>query len=161
VAGHFIMPSTEFNKTSANLTPLVGGGAISGGNGGDAGENALVPNFYYTQPLSDRLFLGIGVNAPFGLATEYDQGWVGRYHAIRSEIMMVNVNAAVAYKFNDQWSVGGGVNYQKLDAELTQAVDYGTICALAGVGACTAPGANESVEKPLCRSMADSMLFFI
>ena len=147
VAGHFIMPSTEFNKTSANLTPLVGGGAISGGNGGDAGENALVPNFYYTQPLSDRLFLGIGVNAPFGLATEYDQDWVGRYHGIRSEIMMVNVNAAVAYKFNDQWSVGGGVNYQKLDAELTQAVDYGTICALAGVGACTAPGANDGSAR--------------
>src|SRR5438132_998607 len=46
VAGHYIMPSLKFSKTSANLSPAFGGGAISGGDGGNAGESALVPNIY-------------------------------------------------------------------------------------------------------------------
>ncbi len=43
--------------------------------------------------------------------------------------------------------MGGGINYQTLDAELTQAVDYGSLCALAAVGACAAPGANDGKGK--------------
>jgi len=142
-AAHGIDPSIKFSKTSANLTPLVLGGAISGGEGGDAGERALVPNIYYTQQLSSSLFLGLGLNAPFGLATDYDDSWVGRYHARHSEIKTVNFNTALGFKVNEQFSIGGGINYQKIDATLTQAIDYGSICALAGVGACTAPGAND------------------
>src|SRR6185436_15496432 len=82
-AGHFIEPSFKFDKTSATN---VAGGPISGGNGGDAGESKFVPNLYYTQQLNDRMFMGFGINAPFGLATDYDPTWVGRYHAIRSDI---------------------------------------------------------------------------
>jgi len=148
--GYLILPSLKFNKTSANHAPLLGGGAISGGNGGDAGESAIVPNFYYTRPVSDRLSFGLGVNVPFGLATDYDDDWVGRYHANRSEIMTINVNPAVAYKVNEAFSVGGGINYQKLDATLTQRVDYGSICLLAGnppgCGGAT-PGANDGEAK--------------
>lgn len=144
--GYLILPSMKFSKTSANHAPLLGGGAISGGNGGDAGESAIVPNFYYTRTVSDRLSFGLGVNVPFGLATDYDDDWVGRYYANRSEIMSINVNPAVAYKVNEAFSVGGGINYQKLDATLTQRVDYGSICLLAGnppgCGGAT-PGAND------------------
>jgi len=102
-----------------------------------------VPNFYYTRPYSDRLFYGVGINVPFGLETNYEDNWVGRYHADRSDIKTINLNFALGYKVSDQFSLGGGINYQKLDAILTQAVDYGSICALAAVGACAAPGAND------------------
>lgn len=148
VAGHFILPSTEFNKTSANLSPTLGGGAISGGNGGDAGEGAIVPNLYYTNQLNDRLFFGLGINAPYGLATEYDADWVGRYHALRSAIKTVNINPSLGYKVNSQWSIGGGVNYQKLEAVLTQAVDYGSVCSVVpGVQGCEAPGALDGYAR--------------
>lgn len=147
VAAHLIKPSIEFNKTSANLSPVLGGAAISGGEGGDAGDDAVVPNIYYSQSLSDNLFMGFGLNAPYGLVTEYDDAWVGRYHAIRSAIQTINMNAALGYRWNEQFSVGGGINYQTLDAELTQAVDYGSLCALAAVGACAAPGANDGKGK--------------
>lgn len=143
--GYYIKPSLEFDKISANRAAAIGGGAISGGNGGDAGEAALVPNFYYSRQINDRLSFGVGINAPYGLATDYEDDWVGRYHANRSEIMTVNVNPALAYKISDQFSVGGGINYQKLDATLTQAVDYGSICLLAGSppGCGATPGAND------------------
>lgn len=153
VGGYYIKPSLEFTKTSANRSAALGGGAISGGDGGDAGEAVFVPNFFYSRQVNDRLNFGVGINVPFGLASDYEDDWVGRYHANRSEIKTVNVNPALAYKVTDQFSVGGGLNYQKLDATLTQAVDYGSICLLAGGGGpppsgCGAtPGANDGAAR--------------
>src|SRR5688572_21412923 len=102
-AGHVIMPSTKFDKTTATVTPAAGGGNISGGNGGNAGETAFVPNFYSSLQLNNKLWLGLGVNVPFGLATDYEDDWVGRYHADRSEIQTININPSIAYKINDQF----------------------------------------------------------
>ena len=145
VGGYFIKPSLEFDKTSANRATALGGGAISGGNGGDAGENAIVPNFYYAQRLNEGLTFGVGLNVPFGLATDYDDDWVGRYHANRSEIRTININPALGYKVSDALSLGAGISYQKIEAELTQAVDFGSLCALGGApfAGCAAPGAND------------------
>lgn len=131
VGGHYIVPSLEARNVSATA---VTGSPISGGNGGDAGESALVPNFYLSYPLNDRLVLGLGVNAPFGLATDYEDGWAGRYHADRSEIMTMNINPAVGFKVNDDFSIGVGVNWQRIDAELSQFVDFATICTVSASG---------------------------
>jgi len=130
IAGHFINPSFTANVNSASAIT----GSPIGGGGGEAGESALVPNLYYTHPITSSFSLGAGINAPFGLATEYDSTWAGRYHAVRSDIKTVNVNFAGAYKFNEVLSGGVGVNYQKLDAELTQGVDFATLCSVSGAG---------------------------
>lgn len=123
VAGHVIGVSAKFSNNGSSAAP--GGIATLGGNGGNAGDTAFVPNAYFSMPLGDRMALGIGVNAPFGLVTEYDPDWVGRFQGIKSEIMTVNVNPTVAYKVNDMVSVGLGINYQQFDAELTNAVVLG------------------------------------
>lgn len=98
------------------------GSTLSGNNGGNAGSWHAVPNLYLSGRLTDNLSLGFGVSAPFGLATEYDSGWVGRAQTIKSEIRTVNFNPSVAYRINDKVSIGFGVNYQKIDAELTNSV---------------------------------------
>jgi long-chain fatty acid transport protein len=87
--------------------------------------------------------LGLGVNAPFGLKTEYNDGWVGRYNALKSDLKTININPTVAFKLNDQVSLGAGVSYQRIEAELTKAVDFGSICVArlgAFAAACTATG---------------------
>ena len=132
VAGHFIQPSFTANVNSASA---ITGVPISGGAGSDPGEAAFVPNIYYTHPITSSFSLGAGINAPFGLATEYDSTWAGRYHAVRSDIKTVNVNFAGAYKFTDTLSGGIGANFQRLDAELTQGVDFATLCTVAAGGA--------------------------
>jgi long-chain fatty acid transport protein len=130
VGGHFIDPSFKATVNSASAAT----GLPIGGGGGEAGESAIVPNIYYTHALSNSFSVGAGINAPFGLATEYDSTWAGRYHAIRSDIKTVNVNLAGAYKISETLSAGAGINYQKLDAELTQAIDFATICSSPLVG---------------------------
>lgn len=79
--------------------------------------------------MSDRLAVGIGVNAPFGLATKYDRDWVGRYHAVESDMLSVNINPSVAYEINDNLSIGGGFSAQYVKAKLSSMIDFGTIGA--------------------------------
>jgi long-chain fatty acid transport protein len=132
VGGHLIAPSSKFSG-SATANPLLGGAAISGSDGGDAGSTAFVPSFYYAQELNDQLWVGLGVGAPFGLSTDYDSDWVGRYHAIKSEVTTINFNPSVAYKVNDQLSLGAGISLMRASAELTNALDYSAIC-LSSIG---------------------------
>ncbi len=130
IAAHAIRPSAEFsNAGSASPLrhPLAGGGSFPlGGDGGDAGGWAFVPNAYFSMAFTDNLYFGIGANAPFGLKTDYDDNWMGRYQALKSEIRTININPTLAYKFSDMLSVGIGANWQRIDAELTNAANLVT-----------------------------------
>lgn len=123
VAGaHVIMPSAKFTKTTAQNVLTQ---PLSGGDGGEAGQSGIAPNLYYTLNPGHGWVFGLGVNAPFGLATEYDSDWVGRYHAVKSEVKTININPAVAYRVNDRLSLGAGVSAQYIDATLSSMVDFG------------------------------------
>jgi long-chain fatty acid transport protein len=99
-----------------------GSSSGTGGNGGDAGSWAAVPNIHMAWQLAPDWSLGFGISSPFGLATEYkDSAWIGRAQALKSKVTTVNYNPSVAYRVNDQISLGFGVNYQTIDAELTSA----------------------------------------
>jgi long-chain fatty acid transport protein len=95
-----------------------------GGSGGDAGGWNAVPSAYLAVPASKDLVFGFALNAPFGLKLEYEPGWMGRFQALNSEIKTYNLNPAVSWRVNDWLSIGAGVNYQRLQAELTNSVNY-------------------------------------
>jgi len=124
LGAHIIDPSVKFhNENSIHVT----GAPLSGGNGGDGGVTKVVPNFYYSRKISDRFSVGLGVNSPFGLATQYDRTWVGRYHAVDSDLITINIAPTIAYKITDQLSFGAGLDIQYMKANLSSAVDFGTI----------------------------------
>ncbi len=120
LAGHVISLSAEFSDNGTSTSPLALGPS-TGGNGGNAGGTAFVPNLYFSMPLGERWFIGLGVNAPFGLVTEYDADWVGRFQGIKSDLKTININPTVAYKVSDALSIGFGISYQQFEAELTNA----------------------------------------
>jgi long-chain fatty acid transport protein len=150
VGGSYIRPTFTANVLSASTVI----GAPIGGGGGDGGAAAFVPNLYATYPVTPRFSLGAAVNAPFGLVTDYPNSWAGRYYTLRSDIKTVNINLAAAFKVHDAFSVGVGANHQTLDAELTQAVDFTTLCnagailGIAGAGACGAGGGFTHPNNP-------------
>ncbi len=86
-----------------------------------------MPNLYYAHRLNDSMVAGIGINAPFGLVTEYDDNWVGRYHAVKSDMRTININPTFAFQATEKLSVGFGINLQKIDLELTQMADLGAL----------------------------------
>ncbi|MFZ2268271.1 MAG: outer membrane protein transport protein [Azonexus sp.] len=96
------------------------GSTGTGGNGGDAGGLAAVPNVHFSWQVAPNWVLGFGISSPFGLATEYkDSNWIGRYQSLKSEVTTINYNPSVGYRINDKISLGFGVNYQTIDAELS------------------------------------------
>jgi len=122
---HLISTQAEF---SGSATDLLGNPIATGGDGGDAGGLGIVPNLYFTMPVNNRLVLGLGVGVPFGLSTDYDDDWVGRYQGIKSEVATININPSIAFKATNSLSVGFGVSFQYMEAELTQAIDQGSLC---------------------------------
>jgi len=122
--GHMIDLSAKFSGSATNPVAL-GGGAASGGSGGDAGGIALVPNAYFVMPIGESVNFGVGINVPFGLTTEYDSDWVGRFQGIKSDLLTVNVNPSFSLKVSEMFSIGAGVNLQYLNTELTNAVVLG------------------------------------
>ena len=75
----FIQPSAKFSNAGSTSPALI---PLSGGTGGDAGDMNYVPHAYIVVPLNERMSFGLGLGAPFGLKTEYDATWVGRFHAV-------------------------------------------------------------------------------
>ena len=117
---HVIIPSAKFQ----NANSQVALGQPLGGSGGDAGGAAFVPNLYGSMAINNQWHVGIGVNVPFGLKTDWDDGWLGRYQALKSEIKTINVNPAVSYKVTNAFWLGAGANYQHVQATLTNNVNY-------------------------------------
>ncbi|HSC93580.1 MAG TPA: outer membrane protein transport protein [Burkholderiales bacterium] len=120
VAGalHALKPSFKFTNQGS-----TGAFAAPGtGDGGDGGDWAYVPNAFFTMAINPNWSFGLALNAPFGLKTEYDDGWRGDFTARKSEIKSANFNPSIAYKVSDTVSIGGGVSVQKLDADLTNSL---------------------------------------
>jgi long-chain fatty acid transport protein len=98
-------------------------GALSGtGNDGDAGGWGYPPNAYLSWALSKDLYLGLGIGAPFGLKTEYDNPWIGAAQSRKFEITTMNINPSIAFRVNEMLSLGLGVSWQKLEAEYIRTV---------------------------------------
>lgn len=64
-------------------------------------QNFVVPNVYASYELHDGLTAGLGVYAPFGLGTEWDQEWVGRTEAIETSVQTIFVQPTLGYTLPD------------------------------------------------------------
>jgi long-chain fatty acid transport protein len=107
-----------------------------GGEGGNAGSTNVVPSVYALFPINPQWTFGVGVNVPFGLKTDYDGGWIGRYQALKSDVMTLNVNPAVSWKIADNIAIGVGADYQHVKANFTRNVNYSAgIAQAAGTAA--------------------------
>jgi long-chain fatty acid transport protein len=89
-----------------------------GTNKGDMVPFMGVPMGYYVKPIDDQWAFGIGVYAPFGLVTDYENGFAGRYFGSKSEVKIVTLQPTVSYAFNDKVSIGFGPTINRIDGKL-------------------------------------------
>ncbi|MGB5442171.1 MAG: outer membrane protein transport protein, partial [Gammaproteobacteria bacterium] len=121
-------------KNAANAFLFPAGKMIPGKPKDDTDLLAAVPSGYISHQYNDRIWMGIGVFAPFGLTTEYDDNWVGRYHAVKSELLTYNLNPSIAFKIDEHASVGFGISAMYADGELSQIADIGLLGGAATAG---------------------------
>jgi len=86
---------------------------VTRGAGGDVttpmeGWLSIAPHFFTSYQFSDRVWLGMGLNSPFGLGVRYENFWPGNADIINASLKTVNLNPTVAVKLTDYLSAGGG-----------------------------------------------------
>lgn len=118
-----IMPVATFEGSNT----LSGGTKARGGDGGDAINDAAVGAFYAMWDARPDLKFGIAVTAPFGMRSDYEEDWVGRYHALESSITNVNFTPSVAYRVNQNLSVGAGLQVAYTKVRLSQAINMASV----------------------------------
>lgn len=104
VAAHVILPKNEFTSSS--------------GASDDPSTTGVVPNLYWKGQVGDYA-LGFGLNVPYGQKLEYSDDWTGRYHALKTDLKSVNLNANIAKQLTQNTSLGFGLNAMQVDLEMT------------------------------------------
>jgi len=99
------------------FTPTGAPGGVPTSASGVA-DDAVVPYFYLTQKLNDKVIVGFGSYTTYGLATNYPLSFAARSLADKSELKTVNLNPSIAYRINSQWSIGVGFNALYGDGKL-------------------------------------------
>ncbi len=127
-----IFPDTEITATDFPLLACPGADDC---HSGSIADPALVPASYANYQMSDRLFIGLGINSGFGLITKPDNtDWAGSAIAITSEVFSINFNPTVAYKVTDDLTIGVGAQIEYFKVRLnnnSRAVELDDI----GIGA--------------------------
>ncbi|HBS62966.1 MULTISPECIES: outer membrane protein transport protein [Stenotrophomonas] len=130
--------SAKFHGTGRKPT----GQAQTGGDGGDAGMIAPVPAAYFHMPIGEKAHFGVSLTAPFGFKTEYDNGWVGRYSGLKTDLKAIDLGFAASYDVNPYVSFGASVFVEHLTIELSNNIDFGTALAQSRVPGFT-PGSAD------------------
>ena len=73
--------------------------------------SALVPHFYWVEPLGERWTFGLGLNAPFGLSVEWadKDTFTGRHINTRSALTAIDLNPTMGWMVTDNLSIGLGI----------------------------------------------------
>ena len=121
----------EYSPAAGPLSGLTFENSMKGSNGGDP-LSLPATGIYAVYSFSDDAKFGLGINTPFGLISEYDKGWAGRYLALKSSLKTININPSFAIRVNEKLALAVGFNAAYADAELTQAIDLGLLLAPLG-----------------------------
>ena len=109
--GQQLLIGTQILYADATFSPGPGTSPELGtGDGGNAIGFFPGASGFYTRQLSSDISVGMGVAGNFGLAEEYDDDWVGRYYVRESTLLGISLLPSIAYKVNDQLSVGASLN---------------------------------------------------
>ncbi|GEK51451.1 OmpP1/FadL family transporter [Vreelandella venusta] len=142
VGGTFLSVNSDISNVRASQSSpaflQATGGAtdtlpVTGSNDGDMVPGTLVPFAFYAHPVNEQLAFGFGVYAPFGSKTEYENDFQGRNQGNYTEVKVMTAQPTVSYRFNEQWSVGAGLTYNRVEGELRRQVPVATPMGLSEV----------------------------
>lgn len=99
---------------------------------GDPNEIALVPSTAFGWRAHEQVVFGLAIDAPFGLATKYDDDFVGSFDGVESELVNIAVTPLVAVQPTQDFAIGAGLTLSYADAKLTNRTARGEVSSLEG-----------------------------
>lgn len=114
-------------KFEGSPATTILGTPIAGNQGGDAGTSVAVPNLYVATDIGSGVRFGLAVASRFGLGSYWEDGWVGRYYALDSELTTIDVVPTISYRIDRTLAFGFGLDVEYAKIKTTAAIDFGTI----------------------------------
>jgi len=130
-----LQSESDMSGIFGNITHNATSGSLVGT--GNVAHPAVVPASYYSYQLNQNLWIGLSSTSPFGLAETFPDNWAGRNYAAGGEnLQTFNFTPTIAWKINEMFSVGAGVQIQYAHASFTQGLPVGltTQAGLSGSG---------------------------
>ncbi len=119
------LPFMSHNELVAGVAAIVPSMELDmpGGNDPDMQDKVYpVPYFYSAYKLNERVGLGLSFNYPYGLETEWDTDWPGRFYAVKTELRTAFLTPSASVKLCDHFAVGAGLQIVRGDAELQRSI---------------------------------------
>lgn len=111
---------TRFGGTIvAPSTTLPGVATYTANGNASAYLNILLPGFHYGVPFwCNRFAFGISVVPAWGLIEDYGDNSIIRYDLSRVYTRTLDISPSLAWKINDQWSIGAGPDFHYFALQL-------------------------------------------
>ncbi|WP_100639249.1 OmpP1/FadL family transporter [Marinobacter salexigens] len=121
---------------------------VDGNLGGDIADLAVLPNFYLTHEINDSVDVGFGIHAPYGLAADYDDNFIGRYFADKTELTAIAFTPSISVNNGNGLSMGLGFNVIYAEGRLTKYQDVSASAVQQGA----TQGAQQAVAALLANN---------
>jgi len=106
--------ATAYSSAFSDNIPRTGQTQASGG------RTFSAPSLYFSTPINADWSLGASVASPIKIRTTYPEGWLGRFHALDTDIATLNVGAQLAYRVNDTLALGAGVHHEQMTTTVSR-----------------------------------------
>lgn len=93
--GAFLAPNVDYKPTSGDEVQM-------------RRNQFLIPHVFAVVPVNNRVAVGLGSTAYFGLGTEWAQDSPLRYDATKSDILNQDYMLTASYQVTDKWSIAAG-----------------------------------------------------
>ncbi len=81
-----------------------------------------VPHVYAALPVAEKFGVSMSVNVPYGLTTEWQNDWPGKYYAVYTELRCLYLSPALSFKPYDWVAFGVGPNFVYATADMRRAL---------------------------------------
>jgi long-chain fatty acid transport protein len=86
----------------------------SGATGQYRAHTFVPPNSYLIMPIGTNLTVGVGIFTPFGLRTNWEDPWIGRFVSRDANIKTVSVQHSIAWQTTSgNLAIGFGAEYRR------------------------------------------------
>ena len=126
IGGSYIVPKGSFeleSYTNAAGKTYTAEDMGPYSDGGNFASDAMIPYAYFATPINEDFAAGFGVFAPFGTNTDYSSDFIGGGFADQTQLTSIEFQPAVAYRLNDQLSLGFGLDITYMKGLLSKQVD--------------------------------------
>lgn len=105
IIGKFKLNPTSATDTTGNLLTAAQTTSTT------PKANAFLPSIHFAKIMNENWVASLNIATPFGLGTKYDgENSSARFMATKSGLETINISPSLAYKVNDEWSLGLGVD---------------------------------------------------